>query len=177
MARIRRNLCLALAGVLLTLLPRSGVVALWLLRTSAELGSAYNMKGIASVIFVEGLTPGSIGLSELGFIPLVATVRQGPRTSQRQRNASARGHVLCPRLRRPEYLRHSLAPSGRGTLGACVLCCDYSVRFPSGHSGGAAHAGLNWCNVHGAEFYWIVPSKAPPKRLSMLHRLHARAKH
>lgn len=42
---------------------------MWLLWTSAELGSAYSAKLFASGVFVEGRTPESIRSQELGFVP------------------------------------------------------------------------------------------------------------
>lgn len=68
MSRARKGLWALLTGILLCVLIGSGLV-FWLLWTSAELGSAYSAKLLASGVFVEGRTPESIASQELGFIP------------------------------------------------------------------------------------------------------------
>jgi CubicO group peptidase (beta-lactamase class C family) len=57
-----------LTGTLLSVVIGFGLV-FWLLWTSAELGSAYSAKLLASGVFVENRTPESIRAQELGFIP------------------------------------------------------------------------------------------------------------
>ncbi len=68
MSRVRKGLWALLIGVLSSV-PIGLGLALWLLWTSAELGSAYSAKLLASGVFVEGRTPESVRAQELGFVP------------------------------------------------------------------------------------------------------------
>jgi CubicO group peptidase (beta-lactamase class C family) len=77
---MRKILRFLLLGGLLTLVLGLGLV-FWFLRASADLGSAYSAKLLASGVFVAGRTPESIASQELGFVPrLEYTVDREART-------------------------------------------------------------------------------------------------